>query len=190
MPIKLAAEIFRDYEVDGVSSSGLHKPIKADIRDWAALLESLAAVGVSRRVTVKAATAADVVIGSALNDGDTVDGVTVADGDLVLVKDQVDEAQNGIYVVGASPARDAAFDAFDDHSGLLVAVQEGNANASTFWLCAVDAGGTIDVMPLLFTKVLLSVQQVLDALGIHAITVSTEDPTGGQDGDLWFKVPA
>jgi hypothetical protein len=31
-------------------------------------------------------------------------------------------------------------------------------------------------------------QSVLDALGIHSITVSTSDPSGGQDGDLWFKV--
>lgn len=36
---KLAAEIFRDYVNDGVPSSGSHKPIKADIRAWAALLE-------------------------------------------------------------------------------------------------------------------------------------------------------
>ncbi len=33
-----------------------------------------------------------------------------------------------------------------------------------------------------------SVEQVLNALGIHAITVSTSFPSGGQDGDLWFKV--
>lgn len=31
---KTAAEIFRDYETDGDSSSGAHKPIKSDIRDW------------------------------------------------------------------------------------------------------------------------------------------------------------
>jgi hypothetical protein len=33
-----------------------------------------------------------------------------------------------------------------------------------------------------------TVQQVLDALGIHAITVSESNPSGGVDGDLWFKV--
>lgn len=35
---------------------------------------------------------------------------------------------------------------------------------------------------------LATVTQVLDALGVHAITISESDPSGGQDGDLWFKV--
>ncbi len=38
--VKKATEIFRDFETDGVSSSGAHKPIKADIRDWGTALES------------------------------------------------------------------------------------------------------------------------------------------------------
>lgn len=33
-----------------------------------------------------------------------------------------------------------------------------------------------------------TVQQVLNELGIHKITVSTNFPAGGADGDLWFKV--
>lgn len=33
-----------------------------------------------------------------------------------------------------------------------------------------------------------TVQQVLDQLGIHSITVSTDFPSGGVNGDLWFKV--
>jgi len=40
MTIKTAAEIFRDYETDGVPASGPHKPIKSDIRDWGASVES------------------------------------------------------------------------------------------------------------------------------------------------------
>lgn len=35
-----------------------------------------------------------------------------------------------------------------------------------------------------------SVSDVLTALGVNSITVSTSDPSGGVDGDLWFKVPA
>lgn len=37
---KLSAEIFRDYEVDGVPSSGAHKPIKGDIRTYGATIEA------------------------------------------------------------------------------------------------------------------------------------------------------
>lgn len=35
-----------------------------------------------------------------------------------------------------------------------------------------------------------AVQPVLDALGIHGFIISTQQPTGGQDGDVWFVVPA
>ncbi len=40
MPIKTANEIFRDYETDGVPSSGAHKPIKPDIRQWGTAVEA------------------------------------------------------------------------------------------------------------------------------------------------------
>lgn len=35
-----AEEIWRDFEVDSVPASGAHKPIKADIRDWGAMVEA------------------------------------------------------------------------------------------------------------------------------------------------------
>lgn len=38
---KLAAEIFRDYETDGVPATGAHKLIKQDIRDYLAQVESV-----------------------------------------------------------------------------------------------------------------------------------------------------
>jgi len=172
--------------------------LKVDGTPWRAWLkvngvwiEQALPIGVTRRVTVRVATTANIDIATALNDEDTLDGVTLADGDLVLVKDQSDPAQNAVIVVGATPERAAGFTEFDNYPGLLVAVQEGADNAGTFWLCAVDSGGTLDMTPLPFTSMALTtVQQVLDELGIHAITVSTEDPSGGQDGDLWFKVPA
>lgn len=39
MAAKSPSEIWRDYETDGVPSSGNHAPIKADIRQWAAELQ-------------------------------------------------------------------------------------------------------------------------------------------------------
>ena len=33
-----------------------------------------------------------------------------------------------------------------------------------------------------------TVQQVLTELGVHRITISEDDPSGGVDGDIWFKV--
>lgn len=41
-----AAEVWRDYEVDGVPSSGPHKPIKSDIRLWGAAIEAIGGLAV------------------------------------------------------------------------------------------------------------------------------------------------
>ena len=62
--------------------------------------------GMAKRATVRAATTGNITIATALNNGDTIDGVTLATNNLVLVKSQSTASQNGIYIVQASPARD------------------------------------------------------------------------------------
>lgn len=65
----------------------------------------------------------------------TIDGVTVAALDRVLVKDQTDAAENGIWVA-ASGAWSRASDfngSFDAVGGTLVIVTSGTANANSFW---------------------------------------------------------
>ncbi len=113
------------------------------------------AAGLSKRATVRAATTGAITISSALNNGDTLDGVTLADGDLVLVKDQgaSDREQNGIYVVASSPARDDLFDTYDEHPGTLVAVEEGSANADKMFLCTSNKGGTLNTTDILWTNI-------------------------------------
>ncbi len=90
----------------------------------------------------RAATTANITIATALNNGDSLDGLTLATGDRVLVKDQSTGALNGIYVAGPTPAR--AFDMDQDYLspvvakevvGAVVPVTEGTANAGTFWRC-------------------------------------------------------
>lgn len=77
---------------------------------------------------VRVATTADITIATALNSGDTIDGVTLATGDRVLVKDQTADEQNGIYIAGATPARSEDGDASEEILGSLVYVIEGTAN--------------------------------------------------------------
>ena len=113
-------------------------------------------LGLAKRSTVRAATTATITIATALNNGDTLDGVTLATNDLVLVKNQGDSgdaSENGIYVVGSSPARDDLFDTYDEHVGALIAVQEGTTNADTIFLCTSNAGNTLDSDALVFSKV-------------------------------------
>ena len=109
--------------------------------------------GLAKRSTVRAATTANITIATALNNGDTLDGVTLANGNLVLVKDQSTAAQNGIYVVGASPARDDLFDTYDEHPGALIHVEEGSANGDKLFHCTSNTGGTLDSTAITFANI-------------------------------------
>lgn len=111
------------------------------------------ALNVGKRARVRAATTANVTISTALNNGDSLDGVTLATGDLVLVKDQTTGSQNGIYVVGVSPARATEFDTYNEHPGSLLAVAEGTVNADTLWLCTSNDGGTLGSTAISFSSV-------------------------------------
>lgn len=92
----------------------------------------------------RVATTAAITISTALNNGDTIDGVTLATGDRVLVKNQASPVDNGIYVVGVSPARATDMDADNEtYGGTIVAVEEGTANADTAWL--LTSNGEVDV---------------------------------------------
>lgn len=102
---------------------------------------------------VRAATTANITISTALNNGDTLDGVTLATGDRVLVKDQSTGSQNGVYVVSASPARADDFSTGDEALGAVIVVTEGTANADTVWLCTTNATITIDSTDLDFVRV-------------------------------------
>lgn len=95
----------------------------------------------------------NLALASALEAGDTVDGVTLVEGDRILVAGQTDETENGVYLVPASGAasRDPGFAAFDDHAGVYFSVMEGSANADTLWRCTSNRGGTIDSSDLVFT---------------------------------------
>ena len=112
-----------------------------------------ALAGMRTRLTVRAATTANVTIATALNNGDTLDGVTLANDDLILVKDQSSAAENGIYVVSASPARSTEADAWDEIIGQLISIQEGTANADDLYLCTSNTGGTLNSTAIAYTKV-------------------------------------
>jgi hypothetical protein len=103
-------------------------------------------------VRVRAASTSNIAIATALNNGDSIDGVTLATGDLVLVAGQTSAAENGIYTVAASPARSTDYAAFADLPGLIAIVNEGTANADTEWHCTSNAGGTIGSSAVTFAQ--------------------------------------
>jgi len=85
--------------------------------------------GLKPKEAVRAATTADIT----LSGTQVIDGVSLVDGDRVLVKDQVVPAANGIYVVAAGAwTRAEDMDAttpINEVQGAYTAVQEGTTHA-------------------------------------------------------------
>ena len=111
------------------------------------------ALSTARRETVAAATTANGTLATAFANGQTVDGVTLATDDLILIKDQTDATANGVYVVQASgaPSRSTRFDAYSEFIGAIIAVSAGTANADTLWLSMCESGGTIGATDVTFS---------------------------------------
>ena len=90
-----------------------------------------------------AATTGNITISTALNNGDTLDGVTLSTNDRVLVKDQSTASQNGIYVVGSSPARAADLAAGSDAAGMFTFIEQGTVNADNGFVCTSNKGSAV-----------------------------------------------
>jgi hypothetical protein len=90
-----------------------------------------------------AATTANITISTALNNGDTLDGVSLSTNDRVLVKDQSTASQNGIYIVGSSPARSADLANGANAAGFFTFVEQGTVNADNGFVCTSDSGSAV-----------------------------------------------
>ena len=111
--------------------------------------------GLDVKDSVRAATTAALTLATDLEAGDTLDTtVTLVAGDRVLVKDQADATENGIYVVAASgaPARAADAGQGDLTGGSFVFVEEGSVNADTGFVCNTDGVPTLGTDDVSFTQ--------------------------------------
>ena len=127
--------------------------------------------------SVRAATTANITISTALNDGDTLDGVTLANGDRVLVKNQTDASQNGIYVVGTTPARSAdANIAAELTGGTFVFVEEGTTNADNGYVFTHNGTPTLGTTDLTVAQFSGAGQVIAgDALSKSGNTINVND---------------
>jgi hypothetical protein len=103
------------------------------------------------KASVRVATTANITIATALNSGDVIDGITLANGDFVLVKNQTTTSENGIYTVSASPARSGQANTAAEIDGLMVLVEDGTTNAGTLWISTSDVA-TLGTDPIAFTQ--------------------------------------
>lgn len=87
--------------------------------------------GLSYKNEVRVATTANGALTTAFANGQSIDGITLVTGDRILLKDQTNGAENGIYVVQASgaPARATDADSSGDLNNATVMVTDGTVNS-------------------------------------------------------------
>jgi hypothetical protein len=105
--------------------------------------------------SVRVASTANIAIASALTNGSTIDGVTVATGNRVLLKNQTDASENGIYAVVASGAASRTVDANTNTlvtNGMYTFVSEGTASNATGYVLTTLDPITLDTTNLTFTQ--------------------------------------
>jgi len=108
----------------------------------------------SWKMAVRAASTANMALASAVVDGASMDGVTLATGDRVLLKNQTAGAENGIYVVAASGAASRATDADSaaELKGATVTVLEGTVAGDKLYRLVTD-NVTLGTTSLSWTEV-------------------------------------
>ena len=111
--------------------------------------------GLDVKQSVRVATTANGTLSSAFANNSTVDGVTLATNDRILIKDQSTGSENGIYTVNASgaPTRATDFDADSEVTGgAFFFAEEGTTNADNGFVLTNDGAITVGTTALTFTQ--------------------------------------
>jgi hypothetical protein len=150
----IATQNANNVSISGGSVTGLGDPAVSSEAATKNYVDQ-AVAGLRTRIIAEAATTANINLTTDLENGDTLDGVTLVTGDRVLVKDQTDATENGLYIVVASGAasRDPEHDTIAELSGGMVVVNQGTANDNKIFLCTTDSDATIGISNITYTQV-------------------------------------
>lgn len=144
------------------------------------------------KAPARVATTGNVTIATALNAGDTIDGVVLAAGDRVLVWQQTAQEENGVYIVGATPFRAADFDASDEIVGSLVPVTAGTTHGGKLFRNTNTAAVVVDTDAITFEEFAASSPTIVDHGAMGATeTLDLADGTvhrGTLDADCTITV--
>ena len=143
-------------DLDGNRIQNVGDPVEANDAANKTYVDSLIS-GLSLKAPVRCASTTAGNLATSFADGQVLDGVTLAVGDRILLKNQADAKENGVYVVsGGQPARSNDADntpGNEVRGGMFVFVQEGTANAETGWvLTSPDGDATLGTDHLVFTQ--------------------------------------
>ena len=150
----ISTQAANSVAISGGTITGLGAPSSGSDAATKTYVDDLV-TGLKTRIITRAATTGNITLSSDLQNGDTLDGVTLATGNKVLVKNQTDATENGIYNVVASgtATRNTDYNTVAELAGQLVIVQEGSTNADKIFLCTTDNSGSIGSVNIVFTIV-------------------------------------
>ena len=170
----ISTQAANSVAISGGTITGLGSPSASSDAATKNYVDNLV-TGLKTRIITRVATTANINLSNALENGDTLDGITLATGNKVLVKDQTDATENGIYNVVASgtATRDTDYDTVAELAGQLVIVQEGSSNADKIFLCTTDNSGSIGSVNIVFTVVTPSNVGDVTLNGVQTLTNKT-----------------
>ena len=149
--------------------------------------------GLDIKHSVRVASTGNVDI-STLNNGDTLDGVAVATGERVLLKNQTNPVQNGIYEIGASEgstARASDMAAASEAAGAFTFVEEGTSADMGFVCTTNDASDTVGTHSLAFVQ-FSGAGQITAGSGLskatNTLSVNVDDSTVEVNGSDQIQV--
>lgn len=131
--------------------------------------------------SVRAASTANLTVSGP---GATIDGVTMTNGDRVLLKDQTTQSQNGIYIFNGAAAaltRASDMDVAAEFEAAVVRVEEGTVNAGTKW-AQTQVNITVGSSNVIFVSDSGSAPAASETqAGVAEIATQAETDTGTDD---------
>jgi len=163
----IATQAANNVSVTGGSITGLGEPSANSDASTKSYVDQ-AVAGLRTRIIAEAATTANIDLTADLQNGDTLDGVTLVTGDRVLVKDQSDATANGLYIVVASgtASRDPQFDTIAELSGQMIVVNQGSTNDNKIFLCTTDSDATLGSTSITYTIITPSNVGTVTSIGV------------------------
>lgn len=124
----------------------------SDVATWGQVQNLLN--GLAWKPAVRAASTANGTLATAFANGQTMDGVTLATGDRILLKNQTSGQENGVYVVNSAgaPTRATDADSSSELNGMAVYVTSGTANGDKSFVLTTDLPITIGTTALTYVQ--------------------------------------
>ena len=165
----IATQASNSVSVTGGSITGMGTPSgNTDVANKSYVDQAIA--GLRNRTVAECASTANVNLSNGLEAGDAIDGVTLVLGDRILIKNNTNATENGLYLAVANGAgaasRDPEHDTVAELQGGMITVSSGSQNDNKIFLCTTDSGGSIGSTNITYTQVTPSNTGTVESVGI------------------------